>query len=212
MRDITDYRAGIEETLSSMRAHAQMRFQATLEEPSRQVSAEFEGMMQALEAKRGANAERCARLREQIDMVGSQLASLRAASQNDASRVVASAVAQAGVGGAAAGDRALARRNGAQLLHLKQWVRQAWAAADAGRGGRGGSGARERVPFLSRCLKWAPYTARLRALLERKVLDLRARAEARARAVAAGSGLAKRQDDGTAERMALASRLLGTGR
>ncbi len=191
-----------------MRAQAQARFQATLEGPSRQVSNEFEGMMQALEAKRFANAERCARLREQIEMVDGQLATQRA---------------RGGGGGAARAaapeDRAAARAGTVELARLKEWVRSVWskqAVEAAARGGRAevASLARSRVIFLSRALRLAPYTGPLKAALERKLLDLRAKAGARARAAAPEnrqSG-ASSTISSTTERMALMSRLLSGGR
>jgi len=181
---LQQFELATEETIRSLRGAAELRFKEVIEEPSKQVSEEFESVMQSLEEKRRGNLERAAHLREQLGVVQAQLDSIA----RYGATVVRSTAAKNAAFLASARDAPRASAE-LELVHLKQAVRAAWRERDARAGGpAGGAVAQERYIFLLHCLREAKFTPRLHAKLFAQTRALQAgsdRTAADARAVAA---------------------------
>jgi len=188
-----------EEAIRSLRGAAELRFKEVIEEPSKQVSEEFESVMQSLEEKRRANLDRAAMLREQIGVVQSQLDSIgrysATAARGHASRN-ASFLASSRDSSRAGAE--------VELVRLKQAVRTAWRLREGGGAGSTAAAATEKITFLSRCLRHAVFSPRLYAALLGHARTLRANADrssANTRAVDAARAAYR----ATAQRMAEAA-------
>jgi len=146
------HQRSVDETLAALRAGAQLKFSAAMEEPSRQVSEEFEGVMAAMEEKRRSNVERASRLSEQIVAISLQIDSLQR-----------SMAASRPLPPQHNAKSELLERAERRLTLLKSEVRGAWGLVPRD----------DRIRFLSRCLRHAPYSGPLYAALAGKAAELR---------------------------------------
>ena len=176
LREISEHQRSVDETLAALRAGAQLRFTSAMEEPSSVISTEFEAVVQEMERKRSANSERVGALREQLAAVTAQLAAVNAAAAEGRRRAASSA---------AAAHRAYPRNHEAEsaLAFLRREVRRLWYPLTT----------EDRIRFLSRCLRHAPYGTKLAHALQDKAVDLRRQAAAAATRQAAQAQAAQAQ-------------------
>lgn len=197
---LKQFEQATEEAIRSLRGAAELRFKEVIEEPSRQVSEEFEGVMQSLEEKRRANLERAAGLREQIAVVQSQLDSVTRYNAN-----IERSHAQLRATTSVANSRS---NSDQELLRLKQAVRGLWRGLDsAAHGGRATSVSIDKITFLSQCLKHAAYSPRLYAALLGHARSLQTNSE-RSLANTKAVNAARNSYRATAARMAKAAATL----
>ena len=149
-----------------LRKNAQERWSEIAEETSRHFGEDFEAAARAVEEKRAANGERIARVREQVGMVEAQVDALNRMRQ----------MHERGIASAASARSASLRKDEGDLGHLKRLVRGAWqGAANPVTGELPLELLRDKVTFLSRCLRAAPFSAPLHAALAAQVRTLRKR-------------------------------------
>jgi len=196
---LKQFEQATEEAIRSLRGAAELRFKEVIEEPSRQVSEEFEGVMQSLEEKRRANLERAAGLREQIAVVQSQLDSVTRYNAN-IERSHAQLRATTSLASRSNSDQ--------ELLRLKQSVRGLWRGLESGApAGRATSVSIDKITFLSQCLKHAAYSPRLYAALLGHARSLQTNSE-RSLANTKAVNAARSSYRATAARMAKAAATL----
>jgi hypothetical protein len=195
MSMLQKYREETENAIAALRSAAQARFQDVVEEPSRHVSEEFESVMQSLEEKRRQNAERVARIREQTSIVQSQLDGLRRMQSAQEALQRSSLSSSRGAPSAHAVQ---------ELGRLKHSVRISWRHLENSSGALPLEEAAQKITFLSRCLKYAPFSAKLYGALLAHARSLRSSAD-RKGADAAAVEAARRQYRETAARMAQAA-------
>jgi hypothetical protein len=157
--------------VEAIRGSAHSRFQEVVDEASRQVSEEFDAITAALEERSAVNADRLARVREQLAIVNSQLMAVR--------RVHAAHATKLAPGGPNALSAKAPTPEEIQLHSLKLTVRKLWTmqtqslpegakSLDASHPGSTES----RKRFLTDAIRSSPYNGAMHALLKTQMTSL----------------------------------------
>lgn len=177
---IARYRQETDATVDAMRSGAQARFQEVVDQAGHLVSQEFDAIMSTLDDKRRLNAERIARLREQLAMTTVQLDAVRRVVETSDRRPrqvptpSSRSVMEFQLDSPPSAEAV-------QLQALKQAVRRLWQRYESTHGSVTAAEWRARASFLSEALRRSPYSAHVHNLLQQR---MRASRDAAAKAAA----------------------------